>query len=181
MSSARRTAVGFLFAALLTGCERSSSQAREAGPSPTLAAAERPAAPAFSLSGLDGNKVSLGDFKGHPVFLEFWATWCGPCRVSIPEVEKLHEEYAAKGLRVVSISQDEDAEGVPRFVKRRGMTYPVLLDSDGRVGSRYGVRGIPAFFLIDAGGRVAGAWDGFSERFPRQWRRAADAILTEKA
>ena len=106
-------------------------------------------APDFTLSDMRGNEVSLSDFKGNIVIINFWATWCGPCRFEIPDLMDLQEKYNGD-LVVLGVSLDYDGPSVvPQFAERLGISYPVLYDN-GRVAHRYGgVTGIPTTFVID--------------------------------
>ena len=83
-------------------------------------------APNFELKDLSGNTVRLNSFKGHPVLLDFWATWCGPCRMSIPLVQEFYMRHKSEGLEVLGLNMDDDPSGVYGFVKQFKMTYPVL-------------------------------------------------------
>src|SRR5687767_10454531 len=106
----------FLLAVLgaLPACRGDSPDAR-----PSAAAA-----PDFTLTDISGKQVSLKDYRGKVVLVDFWATWCPPCRVSIPAMEELHKEYGPKGLQVLSVSMDEDVELVAPFAQEQKMTYP---------------------------------------------------------
>ncbi len=109
--------------------------------------------------------VALSSWKGKVVILDFWATWCQPCRQSIPELERTYEKYHAKGLEVVGVSVDESssAGNIPTAVKEMGMTYPVVLASDiPDIGSKYVFNGIPAMFLIDKKGRISQFVEGYN-------------------
>ena len=103
--------------------------------------------------------LSLKAARGKIVLLEFWATWCPPCRQSIPHLQGLHEKYGNKGLKIISVST-EPREHVAAFVKEMGgkMTYPIGLDTDSKTAEAYGVEGIPSAFLIDPKGRII--WRG---------------------
>jgi thiol-disulfide isomerase/thioredoxin len=144
------------------------------------APSQRRPVPAFTLKDLSGKTVSLSQFKGKAVFLEFWATWCGPCRVSMPSVEKVHDEYAARGLQVLGMNVDEDASAVPAFAREMGISYPVLLVGHSGVDADYGVTGIPAFLLIDKQGRAVASWVGYESDFDGSWRRSIDKVLAEE-
>src|SRR3989338_10093348 len=118
-------------------------------------------APDFTLNTLDGKKVSLKDFKGKVVFLNFLATWCPPCVVEMPSMEALHKRFKGKGLVVLAVNDAENVNKVSSFVKKRGYTFHVLLDSDGLVtDGSYRVVGLPTTYLIDSNGMVVGKAEG---------------------
>ena len=111
----------------------------------------------FSLESLEGSKVSLSSFKGKVVLLSFWATWCGPCRQEMPEMQTLYQKLKGKGFEVVAVDMMEDKATVAKFVKTSGYTFPVLLDSKGEVGGGpYAARAIPTNYVVDKGGRLVG-------------------------
>ncbi|MCX5781467.1 MAG: TlpA disulfide reductase family protein [Elusimicrobia bacterium] len=133
-------------------------------------------APDFTLSDLNGNKVSLSSQKGNVVFLDFWATWCPPCRASIPEVEKTFEKYKGKNVVFYGINLENDANAVKNFVQKMGIKYTVLVD-DNKVGREYGVQGIPAFYIIDQEGKIAERYVGFQNRMSKEWAKKIDDLL----
>lgn len=112
-------------------------------------------APNFRLAALDGKQHSLGEYRGHVVLINFWATWCIPCRAEIPELEVAYREHLAQGVVFLGVDWKESADQVAPFVEERQVTYPVLLDSDGKVYSAYQVVALPETFVIDKQGRVA--------------------------
>lgn len=111
-------------------------------------------APAFDLETLDGGRLSLAELRGAPVVVNFWASWCIPCREEAPLLTRAAQRYAAQGLRVVGIVYQDGAESARDFVSRYGQTYPAVLDPDGRTAIDYGVFGIPETFFIDRTGVV---------------------------
>lgn len=124
--------------------------------------AERPLAPNFTLENSEGKKVSLSDFKGKVVYIDFWATWCGPCVAEIPHSKKLKEKFTGNDSIVfmyVSVDNEDNVDGWKAFIKKKGMTGVQLISRDGgqeeRVGERYDIQFIPRFVLIDKNGRVA--------------------------
>jgi len=121
-------------------------------------------APDFQLIDLRGNWQALPAYHGKVVLLNFWATWCGPCRVEMPSMEHVYQDLKDEGFAVLAISSDPQGSIVTRpFVASQGLTFPILHDSDYRVSGSYGVRTLPMSFLIDRNGtlthRVFGARD----------------------
>ena len=119
----------------------------------------RKAAPEIALASTlnSAAKLTLADLRGKVVLLEFWATWCPPCRASIPHLQKLHDAYAKRGLVILSVT-NEDAETVKKFVAEHKMTFPVGTDLDDKTVTTYGVQSIPTAFLIDTAGKII--WQG---------------------
>ncbi|UPT75483.1 MAG: TlpA family protein disulfide reductase [Elusimicrobiota bacterium] len=141
-----------------------------------LAACGEPAgsrqAPEFVLPDLSGKTVSLSSFRGKPVLVNFWATWCDTCRVEMPDLEALFRRSGGR-YAVIGLSMDENANSVvPPFVKEHELTFPMLI-ADRKASVAYAVRGLPAAFLIDADGRIARRWVG-----PLDVRAAENDIMT---
>jgi len=114
----------------------------------------RTPAPAITLRLLDGSTWSLAAQRGHPVLLNFWATWCEPCRQEMPALAQLAERERASGLRVVTVNHRESQATVQRFVETTSLALPVALDVDGAVAKRFDARAFPTTVAIDAAGRV---------------------------
>ena len=119
-------------------------------------------APAWSLKDVDGKTVSSSDFKGKVVVLDFWATWCPPCKAEIPGFVALQKAYGEQGLVVVGVSLDEEgAQVLKPFIKQHGINYPVVLGDAKTAQAFGGVRSIPTTFIIGRDGRIAGQHVGF--------------------
>jgi peroxiredoxin len=115
----------------------------------------------FTLQDMNGKNVRLSDYRGKVVLLEFWATWCPPCRASIPGIEKLFNAYKDKGLVVLAVSLDEGGwDPVKSFISSNGMTYTVLKGNDD-VSASYQVRTIPMMLIVDKDGRISKRYLGF--------------------
>ena len=120
--------------------------------------------PPFQLEDLGGKQVALSDFLGKVVVLNFWATWCGPCRVEMPAMERLHQDLQKEGVQVLAVSVDAQGAMVTRpFQEAMGLTFSILHDPEYRVGVAYGARTLPMTYLIDPQGvvrhRIFGARD----------------------
>ena len=129
-------------------------------------AASGPQAPDFTLNDINGKSYNLSaETKGKVVILDFWATWCPPCRMEIPHFQELHEEYAGKGLVVLGVSLDQGGLSAVRpFVEQNGVTYPVLI-GDRNVANAYGgIRGIPTTFILDRNGRIVEKYVGYRSK-----------------
>ena len=110
-------------------------------------------APDFTLTSLSGQRATLSELRGRVVLLDFWATWCPPCRTAMPHLEKLRQEFAQKGLTVLGVTT-EDADTVGPFIREHKITFPILLDPDGVAARAYRVTGIPRSLIIDREGKV---------------------------
>ncbi len=111
-------------------------------------------APDFTLVNLEGEPVRLADTRGQTVILNFWATWCPPCRVEMPDLQAAYERHAADGLVILALDQDESAEQVHAFFDQMGLTFTPLLDVANLVADRYGVHSYPTSIFLDTEGRI---------------------------
>ena len=121
------------------------------------------AAPAFKLVDLDGNKVSLADFKGKPVVVDFWATWCAPCKLEMPWFEEFSKKYAGQVTILGVAADDVPKTTIEKTAKKLGVTYPVLLKDDKVEGEYGGVDYLPESFYVGRDGKVAIVAAGVSE------------------
>ena len=137
----------------------------------------RQPAPDFALQTPSGKTVRLADLRGKVVLIDFWATYCGPCKDSVPALERLHRDKKAAGLEVVGISEDSFVDAVPAFVAEHKMTYTVVLDLEQTAGEAYSLRGLPQAFLVDREGNVAAKWFGWEPGHEASMRAAVEAAL----
>jgi cytochrome c biogenesis protein CcmG/thiol:disulfide interchange protein DsbE len=132
-------------------------------------------APAFSLEDLSGKKVSLENYKGKAVLVNFWATWCGPCKLETPWLVELRNKYAAQGFEVLGLSTDdidrsdrgklaEEKQGITRFVQQMKMPYPVLIEGDSLSKPYGGLDAMPTSFFVDRTGTIVAAQMGITSK-----------------
>ena len=118
-------------------------------------------APNFTLKNLDGKEISLNQFRGKHVLINFWATWCGPCKIEMPSLEALYERFKDRNFVLLAISNDMfGANIVKPFVKAHNINFPVLLDQRLKVSNAFGVVSLPTTFMIDPQGKIIGALFG---------------------
>lgn len=146
-----------------------------------VGAAEAPRVdfPDIELYDLKGIPARLSDFRGAVVVLNFWATWCGPCRMELPELQKLYNELGAKGLVVLAVNVDEYRQLVPPFLERMKLSLPVYF-VDRRTEAQLGVGTIPFTVILDKEGKAVRAYPGFSHEGMRDLRLLAAQLLAEK-
>jgi len=175
-----RWPVFLAFALFLSACSRSPSTAASdtsttsappaasaapSTPAPDAQPPAAPSAPAWTLKDLDGKTVSLADFKGKVVVLDFWATWCPPCRAEIPHFIELQNELKDKGVTIVGVSLDSTGPAdVAQFAKTNGMNYPIVM-GDEKTATAYGAdQGIPTTVVIDGKGNIVATHLGLTDK-----------------
>ena len=123
-------------------------------------------APAFTLKTLDGRKVSLADYKGKAVLINFWATWCAPCKLEMPWFVDLHKQYAPQGFEILGVSEDDtkDRGEITKFTKKIGVNYPVLLGDDTASKAYGGVEFLPTSYYVGRDGKVIEETAGLASR-----------------
>jgi len=155
-----------LFSILASGCEIGEKREEKAGIEEEVTTeAEWGNAPDFTLTDLEGNSLTLSQFKGKVIILNFWATWCPPCRREIPDFVELYEKYKDEGLLIIGVSLDRDGKRLVRqFSQEYKIDYPIVF-ADSKVTRDYGgIRAIPASFIIDKEGSIKEKYVGYQPR-----------------
>ena len=135
---------------------QSSSGSSGATASAGTQASSQPKEVDFTLTGLDGNTYTLSDFVGKPVLLNFWATWCPPCKGEMPLLEQTYNEWKDKGVVILAVDIGESASTVQKFIDQNGYTFNILLDQQQKVANTYLVQAIPTTYFIDKNGIIQG-------------------------
>ena len=154
-------------------------------PASAMAVSEGDPAPDFRLpvlgfkAGSTKAEQSLQDHRGQVVYLDFWASWCAPCRKSMPFMEALHQELASEGLRILAVNLDDEQALALKFVERYGVTYTNLFDGMATLPEMYKVMGMPTAVLIDRKGVVRWVHAGFSSKDEAEIRQQIEAVLAD--
>lgn len=136
-------------------------------------------APHFTLPRLDGDgQLSLTDYQGKVVLVDFWASWCGPCRLSLPRYDELYQEFGDQGFVVVAINLDEDLSEAERFMTQYPVSYPMVRDAEGVVPTEYGLMVMPTAWLLDSEGEVVWVHAGFRRGDEEQLREILLPLLS---
>lgn len=133
----------------------------------------------FTLKTLKGGTMSLKDYRGRLIFLNFWATWCGPCRAEMPSMQRLWEEFKEEDFVILAINIQEESKLVSSFMNERGLSFPVLLDEKGKVARSYGIRGIPTTFFLNPEGQIIGKAVGARDWASKESFQLIEELLFE--
>jgi len=134
-------------------------------------------APDFSLTDTQGKTVTLSAMNGKVVFLDFWASWCPPCRMSIPKVQQLHDRMKESGVVVIGINVENNARAAANFAKKERITYTIAA-GDGKVERDYRISSIPAFYIIGKDGKILKKYEGYYPGMEKEWETVIKQALT---
>jgi len=148
---------------------------------PAAATSSNSAPPTFELPGLEGGApVSLEEYRGKVVYLDFWASWCGPCREAMPLYEAMYREIGSDRFEVLAINLDEEPQDALNFIARHPVSYPVLTDPAGSTAKAWGLKVMPTSFLLDSSGRVVREYPGFRSAHMADIRRDIETLLEQR-
>jgi peroxiredoxin len=136
-------------------------------------------APNFSLMSKDGEHVSLDDLKGQVVMINFWATWCGPCRREMPHLEALHQRYSDLGFTLLGINVEDDSRGVDKFLRETPISFEVLYDPANEVSAMYDVIAMPSTVMVDREGNLRYMHHGYQSGYEHEYQAQIRALLRE--
>jgi cytochrome c biogenesis protein CcmG, thiol:disulfide interchange protein DsbE len=148
-------------------------------PLPALAVEAGEAAPAFSLPSAKGDPVALDKLRGKVVYVDFWASWCGPCRRSFPWMNEMQQKYGARGFVVVGVNVDKKRTDADKFLAQIPASFTVAFDEAGTTPSAYGVKGMPSSYLIDASGRIVYVERGFLDEHKAELEQRVASLVAK--
>lgn len=136
-------------------------------------------APDFTLKSRSGENVRLEDLRGQVVMLNFWASWCGPCRQEMPLMDELYEQYKDLGFTILAVNVDENREDALRFLDKVPVSYPILYDPESRVSERYEVQAMPTTVMIDRDGNARYLHHGYQAGYEEDYERQIRELVRE--
>ena len=145
----------------------------------TAAVQTSAAAPDFTLRSVGGANLRLGEQRGQVVLVNFWATWCGPCRQEMPHLNRLYDKYRSSGFVLLGVNIDDDPRAAADLAAKLGLRFPVLLDTDKQVSRVYDMSAMPATLLIDRDGRVRHIHRGYRDGVERTYEEQVRGLLKE--
>jgi len=137
---------------------------------------------ALLFSGVDlktGQQINLVDYRGKVVLVDFWASWCPPCLLSLPAYEQMRNEIGTEGFEIIAINVDEDTDDGLKFLQEHPVSYPVLADSEGEIGIPYGVRTLPRSYLLDREGRIIVKYKSFKDGDETDLKQEITTLLNQ--
>jgi peroxiredoxin len=167
--ASRRTVLGTL-AALAAGAA-----------APLRAGTAQAPAPDFTLPARAGGELSLADLKGNVVLINFWATWCGPCRQEMPYLEQIWQRYKGLGFTLLGVNVEEDSAGAVKWLEQTPVSFPVLFDRENRVSKLYDVTAMPSTVIVDRRGQVRFVHYGYTKGTESAYQDQVRTLIREKA
>lgn len=146
---------------------------------PALAVAPAGPAPKFQLASMAGKPVSLDQYKGQVVMLNFWASWCGPCRAEMPILEKLHAKYKPMGFTMIGVNVEPDSAEAAKWLKATPVTFPILFDTKSEVSKLYSVQSMPSTVIIDRKGNLRWLHRGYKPGDENEYLNQIRALVRE--
>jgi peroxiredoxin len=145
----------------------------------TVVVANNSVAPAFSLQTRDGKTLSLEDLRGEVVMINFWATWCGPCRQEMPLLEQIYQRYSGLGFTLLGVNVEEHSADADRFLAETPVSFPILFDPNNEVSKQYGVRAMPSTVIVDRQGNVRFLHHGYQPGYENEYQNQIRELVRE--
>lgn len=142
-------------------------------------AAQSPLAPDFTLQSVNGDNIKLSEQRGSIVLVNFWASWCGPCRTEMPALEQLAQKYRDMGVVVLGVNVETEADGVNRYLRDIHVSFPLLLDQQNIASKAYNVEAMPTTVIIDKDGKVRALHRAYQAGYEKKYEDDINALLAE--
>lgn len=146
---------------------------------PALAVAPQGPAPKFTLASMAGPTVNLDQYKGQVVMINFWASWCGPCRQEMPLLDQLYQQYADLGFALLGVNVEENPADAERMLKDTPVTFPILFDAENTVSQLYDVTAMPSTVIVDRDGNVRFVHKGYQPGYEDEYQTQVRALVRE--
>jgi thiol-disulfide isomerase/thioredoxin len=146
---------------------------------PAMAVSPSGPAPQFQLASMAGKDVNLAQYKGQVVMINFWATWCGPCREEMPILEKLHAKYKPMGFTMIGVNVEPDSKAAANWLKSTPVTFPILFDTNSEVSKLYSVAGMPSTVIVDRKGNLRWLHRGYKAGDENEYLNQIRALVRE--
>ncbi|MEW8390570.1 MAG: TlpA disulfide reductase family protein [Candidatus Thiodiazotropha sp.] len=144
-----------------------------------LAAKAQPMAPDFTLKSREGVNIKLSELRGQVVMVNFWASWCGPCRQEMPLLQQLFERYQSLGFSLLGVNVDEDRAAADKMLKDLPVSFPILYDDRSKVSKEYQVKAMPSTFMVDRDGRIRYLHKGYKPGYEEDYQQQIRELLRE--
>ncbi|MEJ2619521.1 MAG: TlpA disulfide reductase family protein [Candidatus Thiodiazotropha sp.] len=145
----------------------------------TLSQADSTAAPDFTLKSRSGENIKLSELRGSVVMVNFWASWCGPCRQEMPLLQQLYDRYQGMGFTLLGVNVDEDPAAAQKMLKEIPVNFPILYDSSNKVSKQYQVKAMPSTFMVDRDGNIRYLHKGYKPGYEDDYQQQIRALLKE--
>lgn len=144
-----------------------------------IAASSTQAAPDFTLKSRSGENIKLSELRGQVVMINFWASWCGPCRQEMPLLEQLYQRYQSMGFTLLGVNVDEDHTAADKMLGNVTVSFPILFDDQSQVSKQYQVKAMPSTFMVDRDGQVRHLHKGYKPGYEEDYQQQIRALLRE--
>ena len=146
---------------------------------PARAALDSAAAPDFTLKSANGENIKLSELRGQVVLINFWASWCGPCRQEMPLLDQMYQKYAPLGFTLLGVNVEQDTKDAERMLKDTPVTFPILFDAQNEVSKLYDVTAMPSTVLVDRDGKVRFMHKGYQPGYEDEYQTQIRALVRE--
>ena len=136
-------------------------------------------APDFTLKGLNGDNLKLSELRGKVILINFWASWCGPCRQEMPVLDQLYQRYRSLDFTIIGVNVEENSDAAKSLLKDVNVTFPILFDNTNAVSKLYKVKGMPSSILVDRDGNMRDMYMGYQQGYEQEYQKQVRSLIRE--